>query len=197
MINYFNNEVIQYTNGIIKDDNINTDETKIKWSDTLKQQLKNKNMLEFSGKYITVSAYRPFSKQYFYYYKPLIQRTYQMPHIFPTPQYKNIVISINGTGGSKEFIPFISNNIVDIHILDSSIQCFPLYYYTKYDTENAIERLNDEVDEYGYKKEYAITDYALEEYQKRYGNNVTKEDIFYYVYGILHNKEYREKYSNM
>ncbi len=196
MINYFNNEVIQYTNGIIKDDNINTDETKIKWSDTLKQQLKNKNMLEFSGKYITVSAYRPFSKQYFYYYKPLIQRTYQMPHIFPTPQYKNIVISINGTGGSKEFIPFISNNIVDIHILDSSIQCFPLYYYTKYDTENAIERLNDEVDEYGYKKEYAITDYALEEYQKRYGNNVTKEDIFYYVYGILHNKEYREKYSN-
>lgn len=169
MINYFNNEVMQYINGIIKDDNINTDETKIKWSDTLKQQLKNKNMLEYSGKYITVSAYRPFSKQYFYYYKPLIQRTYQMPHIFPTPLYKNIVISINGTGGSKEFIPFISDNIVDIHILDSSIQCFPLYYYTKYDTENDIEKLNEEVDEYGYKKEYAITDYALEEYQKRYG----------------------------
>lgn len=189
MINYFNNEVMQYINGIIKDDNINTDETKIKWSDTLKQQLKNKNMLEYSGKYITVSAYRPFSKQYFYYYKPLIQRTYQMPHIFPTPLYKNIVISINGTGGSKEFIPFISDNIVDIHILDSSIQCFPLYYYTKYDTENDIEKLNEEVDEYGYKKEYAITDYALEEYQKRYGGGFLKKIFFimYMAYCIIKN----------
>lgn len=194
-INYYNGEVARLENGLITEKDITTDETKIKWSDTLKQQFKNKNMLKFSGQYITISEYRPFSNQYFYYYKPLIERTYQMLNIFPTPKHNNIVISTNGLGVSKEFMPFISNIIQDVQLQQNG-QCFPLYYYTKYNTENAIERLNDEVDEYGYKKEYAITDYALEEYQKRYGNNVTKEDIFYYVYGILHNKEYREKYSN-
>lgn len=195
-VNYYNGEVARLENRLITEKDITTDETKIKWSDTLKQQFKNKNMLKFSGQYITISEYRPFSNQYFYYYKPLIERTYQMLNIFPTPNHNNIIISTNGIGASKDFIPFISDRIIDVNALNGGTQCFPLYYYTKYDAENAIERLNDEVDEYGYKKEYAITDYALEEYQKRYGNNVTKEDIFYYVYGILHNKEYREKYSN-
>lgn len=195
-INYYNSEVNKLENKLIIEKDITTDETKIKWSGTLKQQLKNKIMLEYSGKYTSIASYRPFSKQYFYYYKPLIERTYQMLNIFPTPKHNNIVIANNGTGGSKDFIPFISNNIIDLHILDSGTQCFPLYYYTKYDTENIIEKLNEEVDEYGYKKEYAITDYALEEYQKRYGAEVTKEDIFYYVYGILHNKEYRTKFAN-
>ena len=195
-INYYNSEVAKLESGFITDKEITTDETKIKWSGTLKQQLKNKIMLEYSGKYTSIASYRPFSKQYFYYYKPLIERTYQMLNIFPTPKHNNIVIANNGSGGSKDFMPFISNNIIDLHILDSGTQCFPLYYYTKYDTENAIEKLNEEIDEYGYKKEYAITDYALEEYQKRYGVEVTKEDIFYYVYGILHNKEYRQKFAN-
>lgn len=194
-INYYNGEVARLENGLITEKDITTDETKIKWSDTLKQQFKNKNILEFSGQYITISEYRPFSNQYFYYYKPLIERTYQMLNIFPTPKHDNIVISTNGLGVSKEFMPFMANIIQDVQLQQNG-QCFPLYYYTKYDNTNAIEKLNEEVDEYGYKKEYAITDYALEEYQKRYGKEVTKEDIFYYVYGILHNKEYREKYSN-
>ncbi len=181
-INYYNAEVSKIESGLITENDIIVDDTKIKWSDTLKQQLKNKNMLVYGGKYTTISTYRPFTKQYFHYYKPLIQRTYQMPYIFPTPKHNNIVIANNGTGGSKEFIPFISNNIVDIHILDSSIQCFPLYYYTKYDTENAIEKLNEEVDEYGYKKEYAITDYALEEYQKRYGGGGFLKKTFFIMY---------------
>lgn len=195
-INYYNSEVTKLENGLITEKEITTDDTKLKWSDTLKQQLKNKNMLEFSSKYITVSAYRPFSKQYFYYYKPLIERTYQMLNIFPTPKHNNILISTNGIGSSKYFLPFIADKIFDVNTLDAGTQCFPLYYYTKYDNTNAIEKLNEEVDEYGYTKECAITNYALEEYQKKYGKEVTKEDIFYYVYGILHNKEYREKYSN-
>ena len=36
----------------------------------------------------------------------------------------------------------------------------------------------------------------LEMAHKQYGKNVTKEDIFYYVYGFLHSKEYRETFAN-
>ena len=42
-----------------------------------------------------------------------------------------------------------------------------------------------------------ITDYALGEYKAHYSDNtITKEDVFYYVYGLLHHPRYREKYAN-
>ena len=42
----------------------------------------------------------------------------------------------------------------------------------------------------------AISDFIFERAKKLYGKNVTKEDIFYYVYGFLHSKEYRETFAN-
>ena len=42
-----------------------------------------------------------------------------------------------------------------------------------------------------------ITDFALEEYQNHYNDKkITKEDIFYYTYGLLHHPGYRKKYAN-
>jgi predicted helicase len=42
----------------------------------------------------------------------------------------------------------------------------------------------------------AISDFILEQAKSRYGNSVTKKDIFYYVYGILHSPEYRKTFAN-
>uniref|UniRef100_UPI0032E3FCCC type ISP restriction/modification enzyme n=1 Tax=Treponema sp. UBA7570 TaxID=1947749 RepID=UPI0032E3FCCC len=41
----------------------------------------------------------------------------------------------------------------------------------------------------------AVSDFILERAQGKYGNKVQKEDIFYYVYGILHSKSYRKTFS--
>ena len=42
-----------------------------------------------------------------------------------------------------------------------------------------------------------ITDWILDRTRKQYGHDeIMKEDIFYYVYGILHCPSYREKYQN-
>ena len=42
-----------------------------------------------------------------------------------------------------------------------------------------------------------ITDWALEHYRITYNDNtITKEDIFYYTYGILHSIDFREKYKH-
>ena len=196
LINYYNFELNQVGTSIKTDEDISNDIKKIKWSDTLKNKLLKKHIIVYTSSNIIQAMYRPFSKMFLYYQKDLIERTYQMLKIFPTKKHINIIIVTNGENASNNFIPFMTNTVIDINSLDAGAQCFPLYYYTKYDTENVIESLNEEVDEYGYIKEYAITDYALEEYQKRYGGGISKEDIFYYVYGILHNKEYRQKYSN-
>ncbi len=43
----------------------------------------------------------------------------------------------------------------------------------------------------------AITDAGLKVFREAYKSpSITKEDIFYYVYGILHSKEYRTRFAN-
>jgi predicted helicase len=41
-----------------------------------------------------------------------------------------------------------------------------------------------------------ISDFIFKRAKKQYSKTVTKEDIFYYVYGILHSPEYRTAFAN-
>ncbi|MDE7169101.1 MAG: hypothetical protein K2N67_02790, partial [Mucispirillum sp.] len=193
MINNYNSELREYEiNPKYKPTN---DETKIKWTRELSENFIKRNYIVFEPRSIYNSTYRPFVISNLYFDKQLVEQTYQMPKLFPTPRHKNLLICINGIGSFSEFMPFMTAAVADLDIL-SKAQCFPLYYYEKYDTGNPVERMADGVDDEGYKREYAVTDWALQEYRKRYGGGVTKEDIFYYIYGILHNREYRERFSN-
>jgi predicted helicase len=81
---------------------------------------------------------------------------------------------------------------------DGGGQCFPLYLYEK-DEPRPGELLREEsggelID--GYRRRHAITDGILTEFRKAYGKEVSKDDIFYYVYGILHSPEYRSRFSS-
>src|SRR5690606_29912081 len=93
------------------------------------------------------------------------------------------------------------NQIPDLHFVGDT-QCFPLYTYESLNDENelVIQIEEDTIFTSPSGKQYVrrenITDWALNQYQKRYGNQVTKEDIFYYVYGILHSLDYRKRYEN-
>jgi predicted helicase len=40
-----------------------------------------------------------------------------------------------------------------------------------------------------------ITDWALSQFQKQYGEEVTKWDIFHYIYAMLHHPQYSERYA--
>lgn len=43
----------------------------------------------------------------------------------------------------------------------------------------------------------AITDEGLRHFQDPYpGQSISKEDLFYYVYGLLHSPDYRERYAD-
>ena len=95
-------------------------------------------------------------------------------------------------GGSKEFSPLIIDEIPCMDLVEKS-QCFPLYYY-KENEENQ-NALFDEFNKDKYIRHDGITDWILKQSRSIYGKSVEKEDIFYYVYGFLHSKEYRTKYA--
>ena len=84
-------------------------------------------------------------------------------------------------------------------------QCFPLYYYESKDgyeikaIDSAQTSLFAVADESkpDYQRKDGISDFILDKAQKQYKDrSITKEDIFYYVYGILHSKDYRTTFSN-
>ncbi|GAA8242079.1 DEAD/DEAH box helicase family protein [Helicobacter pylori] len=163
----------------LNDKEITTDKTKIAWVQNLKNQLiKGKKLDDFSQEKISVSLYRPFNKQYFYDDRELSWSFYNMKKIFPDKSAQNVVIN-TGVGNGKIFSALISSEIPCLDLLRHT-QAYPLYYY----------------DDLG-NRHCAISGYALNLFRRHYGDNsITEEEIFYYIYAILHHKGYLEKYKN-
>ncbi len=160
----------------LNDQEITTDKTKIAWVQNLKTQLiKGKKLDDFSQEKISVSLYRPFNKQYFYYERELAWSFYSMKKIFPDKSAQNVVINTT----TRNFCSLIGDAIPDTHFIGDN-QAYPLYHY-----DDLGNRYN------------AISGYALNLFRRHYKDNaITEEEIFYYIYAILHHKGYLEKYKN-
>jgi predicted helicase len=199
MIDFYNKEVNRYNENIINnpksnfDDFINNDPKKISWTAILKNRAKKKEILAFDINSIRLSTYRPFTKSNLYFNKYFNEAIGLSPKLFPTREHKNIGIAVSGIGSSKDFSSLITDCIPDLQ-LQFNGQYFPLYYYE----ENNLSQMGlfDTDDRDKYVRRDAISDFILERANKQYGNNVTKEDIFYYVYGFLHSTEYKETFAN-
>ncbi|GHR16276.1 hypothetical protein VN1248_06880 [Helicobacter pylori] len=160
----------------LNDKEITTDKTKIAWTRALKQEfIKNKNLQESHKDRIRLAMYRPFNKQWLYWDKDWIDGQYQLPKIFPDKDAQNVVINTT----IRNFSALVSDAIPDIHFIGDA-KAYPLYYYD--DLRN---------------RHYAISGYALNLFRKHYqDNSIAEEEIFYYIYAILHHKGYLEKYKN-
>lgn len=179
----------QYKNDVKK--YVSYDATKISWSDGLFDKLKRNEEIVYNQESITCGVYRPFFKQYFYYNRDLNERVYLQPKAYPTPEHKNMCIAVSGIGAGKDFSTLIVNQVPCLDMVEKG-QCFPLYYYEK--NEGNISTLFDNGQDQ-YIRRDGITDFMLEQCRTRYGHKVSKEDIFYYVYGLLHSNDYRTQFA--
>lgn len=163
----------------LNDKEITTDKTKIAWTRSLKNHLiKNKNLQESSEERVRLSLYRPFNKQWLYFDKNLNEEQSQFSKIFPDKSAQNVVINTSSMA-SRNFSCLIANEITDVQTMANN-QAYPLYYY----------------DDLG-NRHYAISGYALNLFRRHYGDNsITEEEIFYYIYAVLHHKGYLKKYKN-
>ncbi|GGA87317.1 helicase [Flavobacterium palustre] len=172
---------------------IDNDATKISWTRALRKDATNGITHIFKSNEFRKCVYRPFTKQNLYFDKPFIESPGLSPMFFPKNTLSNLVISITGAGASKAFTVLISNSIPNLDAIEKA-QCFPLYYFEE--NKTAQKGLFDEGNGEDYIRRDAISDFILGRAKELYGKNVTKEDIFYYVYGFLHSNEYRETFAN-
>ncbi|MCR9232971.1 MAG: DEAD/DEAH box helicase family protein [bacterium] len=198
-IDFYNSQLQEYESAKSQTPNLNAkdflsyESAKISWTTALVRDIERGKKHSFDSSAIVEGLYRPFFKQKLYYSRDFNERVYQMPKIFPDSDVDNLLICITGPGGSKGFSALLTDEIPNLHFLDSS-QCFPLYYYEP--KEKVARTLFDSNAEASHVRRDGITDFILTRAREIYGKKVTKEDIFYYVYGLLHSPDYRTQFAN-
>lgn len=202
MIDFYNAEVARFNRAHPELDRkkremeldrfIDTNPQKISWTVNLKQELAKNRFFEYQAESLTPSLYRPFTKQWLYFNRTFNERVLQIPRIFPQAGAENLVIYVAGVGARAGFSALISNCMVNLHTLDTG-QAFPLYLYDEATNDGLFtERVKG-----GLQRRDAITDAGLAHFASAYpGEAISKEDLFYYVYGILHSPDYRERFAD-
>jgi predicted helicase len=189
----------------IVDDFIDADPTRISWTRALKQELAKGRRFDFSERYLVKGQYRPFTKQWLYFNRRFNEMVYQVPRLFPAGHVGNLVICMNGVGAQKAFSVLMVDCVPDLHVMQTG-QGFPLYLYEDPEPEasetspvqtalfgEAGQRTPTSVP----KRRDAITAEGLVHFQSAYASEtISREDIFYYVYGLLHSPDYRERFAD-
>ena len=211
MVHFYNAEVERYLIGCKQkpketplklDEFVSNDPTKISWTSSLKSDAARFLQHEYKSNNVVRGLYRPYSKQWTYFSPEFTHRVGQIPKIFPQCTKPNRAICLSGPGTQRTFSVLMVDAIPDLHAIQTG-QCFPLYLYDAPESnvettesqnadlfaapEKAAER----------QRRDALTDEGLVHFQSAYsGEQISKEDVFYYVYGLLHSPDYRERYAD-
>lgn len=225
MISFYNSETSRFTqafNDLDKkakeakvDGFIDTDPSQISWTRALKQELVKDRKFAFEVKCLTPSLYRPYTKQWLYFNRRFNEMLSQMSRIFPEASAENKVILIKSRWAGDGQLALMTDKVSSLQP-DGGEQCFPLYLYDEVDPKPPQTEQSDLFSESqatgdgasahlplfakggteGRRRD-AITDAGLAHFQAAYPREtISKEDLFYYVYGLLHSPDYRERYAD-
>ncbi len=182
-VEFFNAEVDRLKRAGPQEDLDNfVDYSNIKWSHGLKLALATGKHLKHRASYICFSHYRPFCSLYLYFDRVFNDVVYQNQNYWPASA-SNVAICATGIGAERPFATLPTKCVPDLNFFGPGTvpQWFPFYVY---DTDGSNQREN-------------ITDWSLKQFRKQYADKkITKWDIFYYVYGVLHHPGYRTKFAD-
>jgi len=149
----------------------------IKWSESLENSYNRLKKIKHSAKYIISASFRPFIKKYYYSHPHLSDRLTKN-HI-NCLKFDNIYITFSGKGHNHGFSLFASKYIPNLDCIEKG-QCIPMYILNKSEQKTA-----------------NVTDWALRTFTQHYEDTtITKENIFNYVYAVLHDPNYTQTYCD-
>ncbi|MDU2794075.1 MAG: type ISP restriction/modification enzyme [Actinomyces sp.] len=220
ILNY-NAEVAKKSNKETK----TADTRAIAWSDNLIKDLCREKHYSFDSCAIRRALYRPFCVEHIYFAIGLNERRGQLTSLYPTSAHQNISISLS-TDYRKEFTALLTRLIPDLSAVAAaqSLPLYTweplsptsgaepdLFADLATEPESRADGaatassldfsrpIGDQIPVIldGYRRVDNVTDATLASYREHYGDaGITKEDIFFYVYALLHHPEYRERYED-
>lgn len=165
----------------------------ISWSSSLIPKVARGKRIDFNPHQIAIGTYRPFSKQALYFDRDLNHRPGKLPQMFPTSQQKNHGFYVNGFHATAEFALLATDCIPCLDVFGKGGYFFPRYTYRELVTEGGFD-FDDDGE--AYERVDNITDATLRDFQKTHDDPaITRDDVFYYVYGLLYSPEYRDRFT--
>ncbi|MFF4991702.1 DEAD/DEAH box helicase [Streptosporangium saharense] len=207
MIDFYNEQVVGFaercgTQGIAApqaadaERYIDFDPKKISWNRADKANVAKGTKYVFDDQRLFVSTYRPFTKQHVVFDARLNDMVYQLGRLFPTPRHDNFGFYITGTGSEEPFSVLMNDVIPDLHAVGTKSVGPHFSRYSYRELSNGDDLFAASEEEGGYERVDNITNAALSAYREAYANSaITKDDIFYYTYGLLHSPEYRTRFA--
>ncbi|NMY06393.1 DEAD/DEAH box helicase [Pseudomonas sp. WS 5059] len=176
------------------DDSVSLDSAQISWSRALRKDCERLKTHAINTDAFVRCSYRPFTNSWIYIDKSLVESRGKTPDYFTED---NKVITVSGKGSRSGFSALMLRSVGTYDTLEKA-QCFPLFLYG-YEEKDAAEAglfKEPQAALKGHRRD-AITDEGLAHFSSAYpGEVIRKEDLFYYVYGLLHSPEYRDKYAD-
>jgi predicted helicase len=168
---------------------------RISWSDYLLMNISRGRRADIRNAVVVPALYRPYTKSNLFFSRDFNDRQGQIPRILPNSNVTNRIIAVSGIASRFGFSVIMTDTLPDRTLLASGAQCFPLYFYEKPKPGEGLfagETYSNE-----YVKSDGISDVGLMHFHAAYSRaDITKDDVFYYVYGLLHSSEYRERFDN-
>ncbi|MDE0614538.1 MAG: DEAD/DEAH box helicase family protein [bacterium] len=170
------------------------EDSSFRWDRAAERRLSRSQEIEVSREGYRLAVYRPFFRQHLYMDRALNSEIYQIPRVF-RPAWERVPgIAITAKRVDESFGVLAVDTIPDYHLTGAGTdtQFLPRYVFASPgrppgqgellpDTES--ERLDN------------ISAEALAEYRARLGADVTTDQVFVYIYGVLHSPEYRGRYA--
>lgn len=172
------------------------DTKKVSWSSGLHQKIQRNLVAQLNRAHLRPCLYRPFTKQWMYFDPLFNDRQGRIPTFFPKSDTHNRLLAVSSGGGRKGFSALMMDCIPSLHTVDlDGGQYFPLRFWRVEEADEGDlfprEHAASLIEQDG------ISEVGLAHVRAAYPNeNITKEDVFYYAYGLLHSEDYRERYAD-
>jgi predicted helicase len=160
----------------------------IKWTRLVKALLKKRIRISFDGSCIIPCSYRPYSKEWLYYSKQVNEMQYRLDEFYGDAGLRKVPTIIwSDPTSQKPFMCAAVSGVYDLHFVGAASGAVGA-------AASIISRDGRTADN--------ITDWACDQFRAHYagggktvGRSITKDTIFHFVYGVLHDPTYREKYA--
>ena len=194
MIDFYNEQALSNDGN---DASLSSDPSKISWSRNIRRRAVAGHTERFVPEHVQDEAvYRPFCKNALYFDPVFNSVPGKNSSYFPTSQHENVGFGAIESGARSPFSVLMQNALPDSKTYVDAAQFFPRWTYEKVSADDGLFAASPgEVDEYGYRRVDNITDEILAVYREKFGPQVSKDDIFHYVYGVLHSQQYREVFA--
>ena len=169
------------------------DDTRFSWDRASEQRLSRGQEITVDESAFRLASYRPFLRQHLYMDRALNSSVGQLPHIFPIgiERVPGIALVNKAVGDSIGVLAV--DTIPDYHFGGTDGRFFPRYLPTVDEKQtNPQQAFLPKKD---LRRRDNINPDALAKYRAYLGGDVTADQIFAYVYGVLHAPDYRERYN--